>query len=229
LPLIFQNVFKGGFSFLRNALKVAPVPYLVVAGFGFWLGSLVHARSTRKPFQSLLNILIIILVFLLITFANMVPIKIARLPTSWPGARSFFPSQFSLVSGVFLIGWQLFNFIGSIKYRIVETYPARVLQTIAGLALLAYGIHALPQAADKLELYRLRAQAWDMREQILFTELKAGQKEVVIPQFESVYNITELKPEADSWVNVCAARYYGADSISAQEDYMGIGTFPIGK
>jgi len=53
--------------------------------------------------------------------------------------------------------------------------------------------------------------------------------QITVPQFDSVYGITELIPDPGNWVNACAASYYGVQSISAKENYLGISTYPIGK
>ena len=160
---------------------------------------------------------------------NMVPIKIARLATSWPGARSLFPAHFSLVVCLFVIGWKTANFIMVLKSNFFSFRLSKVLQNLLGIALFIYVAHTAPRVYDKIQLYEVRANAWDVRQQMIFEAKADGQADVTVPQFDSVYGITELKPDPESWVNICAAQYYGVKSITAIEDYQGIPACPIGK
>jgi hypothetical protein len=71
------------------------------------------------------------------------------------------------------------------------------------------------------ELYA-RALAWDQRESLIIQEKEAGVTHIKIPAFDAIDQITELQVDENNWVNVCAARYYGVNGITAIEGYMGV-------
>ncbi|MGD0878533.1 MAG: hypothetical protein ABSA01_10350 [Anaerolineales bacterium] len=49
-----------------------------------------------------------------------------------------------------------------------------------------------PQAYDKMSLYQARATAWDARQKMILDEKSAGQMNITVPKFDSIYGITEL-------------------------------------
>jgi hypothetical protein len=82
---------------------------------------------------------------------------------------------------------------------------------------------------EKIQLYEARTNAWDIRQRMILNAKANGQADVTIPQFDSVYGITEIGSNPKNWVNICAAKYYGVNSITAMDHYQGIPAYPIGK
>jgi len=231
-PALFEMIIRsleGGMAYIRVSLKVTPLPYFIVICFGFWLCSLTQYERKGSVKKYLFEILATVLILYVFAVANMVPIKVARLPTSWPGARSLFPAHFSLVVCLFVFGWKSANLIMALKSDFFSFHLSKILLTLLGIALIIYVAHTTPRVYDKIQLYAARAKAWDARDRMILEAKADGQVDVTVPQFDSVYNITELKPESYSWVNICAAKYYGMKSITAIEDYQGIPANPIGK
>ena len=74
---------------------------------------------------------------------------------------------------------------------------------------------ALAAAAD----YQAFAAEWDAREAVIQQAAAGGMREVSVQMLRydlgARGGLDTLEPDAGGWVNQCAARYYGVDSISA--------------
>ncbi len=64
--------------------------------------------------------------------------------------------------------------------------------------------------------YRHRAELWDLRNAYILRHAALAEKEVVIPSFSGVFHVKEIDNNPEHWVNVCAANYYGVESIRAR-------------
>jgi hypothetical protein len=80
---------------------------------------------------------------------------------------------------------------------------------------------------DKIQLHSSRENARDLRQQMILDAKASGQTKLIVAQWDSVDEITELKPDPGDWVNSCAAKYYGEKSIIAVEKYQRIPAYPI--
>ncbi|MCA2002213.1 MAG: DUF6056 family protein [Chloroflexi bacterium] len=89
--------------------------------------------------------------------------------------------------------------IGGIVLFALAFYPARA------------GLQILQQAPQ----YRERAALWDERNAHIYKLREQGQTDLVVPQFDGVDGVKELDSYETHWVNVCAAKYYGVNSIRA--------------
>jgi hypothetical protein len=151
------------------------------------------------------------------------------LTNSYPGDRQLFPATFSLILGIFASGWISAKLILPLVTRIIPQKVVSGILLAAGIVMLLYLGTTFPEAYDKMPLYQARATAWDARQTMVLDEKLAGQVNITVPEFDSIYGITELGADPSNWVNRCAAWYYGVKSITAKDGYMGIGAFPIGK
>jgi hypothetical protein len=92
----------------------------------------------------------------------------------------------------------------------------------ASIVLLAasalYPLRAAWLAWGEVPSYRERADLWDEREVMIFQLIEERQTDPIVPQFDGVLGVKELDVNANHWVNRCAAKYYGFDSIRAYPD-----------
>ncbi|HUH98545.1 MAG TPA: DUF6056 family protein [Anaerolineales bacterium] len=68
---------------------------------------------------------------------------------------------------------------------------------------------------DKEPYYRTWSSVWDRRQEQIMTDKSKGVEDVVSFQIYSIEGIGELGADPKSWINVCAAHFYGVHSISA--------------
>jgi hypothetical protein len=147
----------------------------------------------------------------------------------YPGDRALLPAQFTLSACLFIIGWKLAEVLSVLQPNAFPYRTSIIFQGLLGLTLCVYIVHIIPHVYDKLPAYQGRAQAWDLRQELILKEKASGIENVIAPAFDSIYGITELHYEANNWVNECAAKYYGVQTISTIDNYAGISTHPIGK
>jgi hypothetical protein len=76
-----------------------------------------------------------------------------------------------------------------------------------------YPLRALLHVYGDVPEYRERAELWDLRDDYIHRHASLGETEIVIPGFSGVYGVKELDDDATHWVNMCAAEYYGVNSI----------------
>ena len=62
----------------------------------------------------------------------------------------------------------------------------------------------------------VKAQRWDKRDAHIRAEREAGVLQVQAPQMDVVQGLEDLGPDAQHWLNRCAAGDYGVQSITAQ-------------
>jgi len=105
---------------------------------------------------------------------------------------------------------------------LLAQWKMRWSSTAAMLAMILLAVSALyPLRAagivvqQKYLFYSRWSTRWDKRQaQILALKAK-GVQDIVTYQLISIEGIGELGPDPKSWINVCAANYYGLNSISA--------------
>jgi len=91
-----------------------------------------------------------------------------------------------------------------------------VVAAVGLLGLLAiYPLLAASKISEPIHQYQSFATAWDARDAYIRKSVAAGAKDLVVTQLDSVGGVLEYKGNPASWVNVCAAQYYGLDSLIA--------------
>jgi hypothetical protein len=224
--IITQSLFFAE-EFIRVSIKAAPLPFAIVFLLGLWLCWNFAPKRTENWKNSLGKLIIAIVVVYALCFTTMATYLYAA--GVYPGDRAQLAIHFALICGLFLIGWILAGFISNLATKGTWPKSTSILIQLLGVLLFAYLIRAIPRVYDKYPLYQARAQAWDARQQLIMDEKSKGFTEITVPQFDSIYGITELKNDPNNWVNQCAAKYYGVQSITAVDGYLDTPAYPIGK
>ncbi|HTX91071.1 MAG TPA: DUF6056 family protein [Anaerolineales bacterium] len=224
--LILQSLSYGA-GFIWIGIKGAPLPYLAIATLGFFISLVTQPKNSPKAKNLAWEIVLALLALYILSVAVIAPSYYAT--SHYPGDRALLPAEATLVAFLFFIGWKMAELLSAILPERQTFRLLIVINMFAGLALVLYLVHIAPRVYDKISAYQGRAEAWDLRQQLILEEKAAGIENVTAPAFDSVYGITELHYEPTNWVNICAARYYGVQSISTVDNYAGISTHPIGK
>jgi Family of unknown function (DUF6056) len=130
---------------------------------------------------------------------------------------------------MFAAGWIVVKVLMPWATKVIQQKYMNVAQVALAVMMVAYLGTTFSQVYDKLPLYQARAAAWDARQQMILNAKAAGQLDITVPEFDSIYGITELGSSPDRWVNRCAALYYGVENITAEDGYMGFGAYSIAK
>jgi hypothetical protein len=228
IPYAFRYSFIYAVDFIFGTLKSAPIPYALLVVFGYLIAHLVGPLGETKNILILRNFGIASLVLYFLCAATMFPTSYAM--SAYPGLRALTPAHVTLLVFLVITGWFLPRLQRNLLPALTEKPSISLVVSLAILIVLsAYVSRAIVFEAQDLPAHQARAAAWDVREAMILDAKAAGVQDVVVPGFDSIYLITELKENPGNWVNRCAAQYYGVNSITAEEGYQGVGTYPLGK
>ena len=202
---------------LDSTLTIFPLPTLLSFLVSFLIFSLLYTKTekvTQKQQWTVFFLAPIILYALLIV--NFSPSAYAQ---AYPANRALLGARFLMTSMFFVEGALLAILLSQIKPVFFQSTFIRFL-FIAIFALFSlYPLRAAWQTLNTVDFYRQRAIAWDLRDDKIRTAKDKGEVDIHVQQFDSIHVIKELDSNPNHWVNRCAARYYGVDSISADLNY----------
>jgi hypothetical protein len=92
--------------------------------------------------------------------------------------------------------------------------------TMLAMILLALSAFYPPHAAwavvqNKRPFYSLWSEVWDYRQGQILADKSEGEKDIVSSRMYTIEGVGELDANPNSWINACAASFYGVHSISA--------------
>jgi hypothetical protein len=201
------------YLFLVDSLKTAPLPLLICGLFSLttiWLQKQIKA-NTLPPIQRRtikLVILLIPVLLILLVAAGFAPSVYGQ---NFPVERMRFLARTFLITALMLegamIGWLLGDRVGVVRWV--------ALAFFAGTAFV-YPLRAAVNVYTSLvPVYGAHAEQWDLRDAQIRSMVEQGATEVVVVQLDTMYGVNEYKGDETHWINVCAARYYGLNSIVA--------------
>jgi len=215
---VFSYSLIYAWDFMRETFKSLPTPTLMSLiaamslGVGLWKEESPFAN--RKTFM--LSLIAIPLITYLLIFFSMLPSMYGQ--HTYPGARSLMASRSIMVSGLMGIGLIL-----GLGLRMgINKLPAGqkallFAPLISFLLLLASSLYPLYTAnktmTELTPLYRSHAEIWDQRDAQIRQSVAAGETDLVVIQIDDMDGVMEYKE--NNWVNLCAAEFYGLNSLSA--------------
>jgi hypothetical protein len=133
---------------------------------------------------------------------------------TYPVARARFAAQFVVTMSLILEG----GLLGILASRLHLPVKVDILKglTVGFLGLLTiYPLYTAPKISASMVEYQKFAIAWDERDAYIKKSIAEGAKDLVVIQLDSVGGVGEYKGNKSFWINSCAARYYGLDSLIA--------------
>lgn len=217
IPILFARSFRYGVDFILNSFRTLPLPtfFTVLIPFLIFHNLYLSPRPAltleqRKQIYLLLAV-IPVLSYLLIV-ASFLPSVYGQ---SFPVERARFAGQLLLVVGLMieaaLLGCAAAQFSAQAERGLPLALIASLLLTVAAL----YPLRAAWLALGEIPAYRERAALWDERDAKILLLVEQGQTDIMVHQFDGVQGVKEMDVNANHWVNRCAAKYYGLDSIRA--------------
>lgn len=217
IPVAFARTFDYGIEFIINSFRTLPLPTLFTVLIPFLIFYHLYAApipalsSEQRKRIYILLAGIPILSYLLIV-ASFLPSVYGQ---SFPVERARFTGQLCLVVGLMIESALLGSLAAHFRLQTSALkWTALVLLAVSAL----YPLRAAWLAWGEVPAYRERAALWDGREVMIFQLIEEGQTDPIVPQFDGVLGVKELDVNANHWVNRCAAKYYGFDSIRAYPD-----------
>jgi hypothetical protein len=218
IPVVFARTFDYGLEFILNSFRTLPLPTLFTVLIPFLIFHYLHALPApalsleqRKQVYFLL-IAIPILSYLLIV-ASFLPSVYGQ---SFPVERARFTGQLCLVVGLMTESALLGSLAAQVRSRIPFKLVASLLLMLSSL----YLLRAVWITVTDIPTYRQRAEWWDIREEMIYQAVEQGQTDLIVQQFDGVDGVKEMDVNDKHWVNRCAAKYYGVESIRAYPDVM---------
>lgn len=215
LITLIQLSIQLGIAYLNwDTLRVVPLPILVsiLMAALFSLTQLPMQQKDEKPWWHILlwMLLTLAVCVLLVICCNAPSIYVYRASME---PRAAITARWVTTVACLCLGW----LAGMLIFRPARRYGlAAKLPLIAAVLLLAYIVYPLRaafQAAALIPDYQARARAWDERDAGIRRDIAGGMVDIEAVELDSIGKIGDLKHDPELWVNVCAARYYGVQSI----------------
>lgn len=204
-------------QFIWLTLRTLPLPNAIAFAIPFLAIIIHHSRDNETPTQIpvaalwLTTAIIPVILFVTIAF-SFAPSAFAQ---SYPVDRARFPAHFLMVLALTVEGGVLALLASQIRLPFNTAY----LKPVAGLSLCLLALYPL-RAVYKLYSvagpeYRSWAVAWDSRQGKIFADKANGLLVQVVPRLPGMGYVKELDQSPDYWVNRCAEKFYGIQSIKA--------------
>lgn len=211
--------YTGSFSilwFLKQAHLIWPISILIIVVtvmmkkfFFLSLGDEIVKSNTR--------VLISFLIFIFLVFASF-------LPTTWATGNA--PEERVLIYPSFLLSIfvvYVSALAGLYLCQGISPYKAdgKILAFILVVFTLYFAVSVPVYEGRKVYYTRSEAmkfaELWDQREIDIREKIQAGQKQLVVRMIPSnIMAIEHLQSDPNHWINICAAKYYGVESIYAE-------------
>ena len=202
-------------DFILFSFKDAPLPHLAILATYALLGFLLY-EALKRPLDARTWIGLIAVLggitFILIAASYAPSAYIEQVP---PATRSRILPRFELI--LFLSVTALFTGYFLRQYiRAAWLAPAAAVLLVLGYV---YTARTIWITSEKIPLYSQRAVVWDERDLIIQQAHEDGLQQVNVRGIDSlpVGGLRDLKegPGPGYWVNMCAERYYGVETIYA--------------
>ncbi|MFO3797496.1 MAG: DUF6056 family protein, partial [Anaerolineales bacterium] len=215
LRLFLYRIGRFPLDFIWDSLVTQPLPSLL-SFLGPVLLVFVFAeelpRLSLPPRQMFLTALLILGIMYLLIAASFAPSVYGQ---SYPVARARFTARVLLTLTLMIEGALFGMMLRSFQPLQKSLIPALLLFLLAFYPLRA----SLKMWQSELPRYEQRAAAWDARHARILAQIAEGKKDIVVEQLNSFEQVKELDSDPRHWVNRCAARYYGVESIQALPNY----------
>ena len=195
-------------EFITDTLRVSPLPtlFLLCASAAmFYCAFSVYGLPGARIGATGLRIAIILLAMYILIAASFAPSAYGQ---SYPVARARF------------LGYLIFNIAVLSTGGLIGIWLAKHLRLTLGislslglLALLTlYPLKITTAVLDEARDSRVWAQAWDLRDAEIRSLQSQGVTDLIVARLPDVSDVGEIR--TSGYVNNCAARFYGINSIT---------------
>ncbi len=214
LILLMRDSFFFGYIFLQKTLSELPLPtFLSILAPALLMAAYAKVELSKAQKRNLLLIAVaVLLAMYLLIVASFSPSVLGQ---GYPVPRARFYARLIMTVSLMLDGALMGVWLSQKLSQPVLRY---IMIGAFFIVAVIYPFRAVTKAYAEIPSYQARAQDWDKRNAHIY-ELKAqGQTDLTVLQYDGVYGTKELDTYATHWVNKCAAKYYGVNSIRAISD-----------
>lgn len=134
---------------------------------------------------------------------------------SYPAQRALMPAGIVLLAGLgcaaLLTGQTLRSAVPQARQGWVWGFAAVMV-----ILLSLYPLRAMAVTRKDIDRLATWSARWDARDQQIRQSVAEGNLNVTVRQVEVVRGLEDIGPDANFWVNQCAAGFYGAGRITAE-------------
>lgn len=218
LPVLIFYSLRHALAFVFHTFKDQPLPVLYTlalpAFFTFALGAFASGKSAVSLRRFLRWAEWVPVVTYLLMVCIVAPSMYAQ--SAYPENRALIEARFILTSDMVvfsaMVGWILGRGLTWLGRR-------RQIIAMAGLILIVlaafYPLRAAWNGIHEAETDRAWAQAWDIRDEAIRTQIAAGKQEIIVTALDSRSGLMEMGEDPSMWVNTCAGEYYQVRTIKA--------------
>jgi hypothetical protein len=212
--------FYYSYLFIIDSLKISPVPFVIIVFLPFsfiWLYKQAAATPlSRNQIYLLLLGSVIIPVFMWLLIAASFAPSVYGQNYNFPVERTRFLARTIVIMALIAEGIIFGYLLHAWRFKYNPFFGQwAVLLSFAVLAIV-YPLRAAWNVYQfDVPIYRSHAEQWDLRDVQIREAIAAGAKDLTVQQLDSFGGAPEYKGNATHWVNRCAARYYGLNSIIA--------------
>lgn len=207
LMTVILRALTFAVQFMLEATRLLRIPY----AFIFISGALLAYQFSRTgevglPRHAWLGLILIPVLAYLLTVATFAPSAYGQ---SYPVERVRFPAHVLLTVSLFLEG----ALLGLIAAR---GFHMSWMIALAAGALLVISLYPLWTVRNNLNLipeYQKRAAQWDERDARIRELADEGERDIAIWGLPGIAQVNDLGTRPSHWINICAAIYYGVDTI----------------
>lgn len=211
-----QRTTQYTYLFVFDVFKTLPLPILLSFVFPAVLVFMIYRDKENSNIvntQVIRNIALALPFILILLIAA--GFSTSAYGQSFPVARARFFAHYLLTIVLVFEGVLLGMWLSQVKWKFINTVRYEYIAILILLILAIYPFRAGLQAIQDVPEYRKRALKWDTREALINTLIAQGETDLVVYQLDGIDGVKELDTFANHWVNLCAAKFYEVNSISA--------------
>jgi hypothetical protein len=215
---VFGNSFYFSYLFIVGSLKSIPIPSFTSMLLPFlfiWLYQQTDSTPLLRRQKSALwmgVIFIPVLVWILIA-AGFAPSVYGQ---GYPVERMLFLARTLMIISLTAEGILFGRLLKDLRFKPNHTAEQWAVLCLFAVLAVVYPMRAaLNVYRYTIPEYRAHAKQWDLRDAYIREAVAAGAKDIEVVQLDSFGGAMEYKGDPGRWVNVCAARFYGLNTIVA--------------
>lgn len=216
--VIAGKSFFYSYLFIIDSLKIAPLPTFLSVLMPLllvWLYKQAEPSplSRIKIYFILFGVFAIPLLMWLLIAAGFSPSVYGQ---NFPVERMRFLAR-TIMIAAFMLEGALFGFLlKDMRFKYNQIFGQWIVVILFAVLAVVYPLRAaLNVYKFDVPKFRANAESWDTRDAQIRLAVQQGATDLVVVQLDSMGGVVEYKGNRSFWVNSCAARYYGLDSLIA--------------
>ena len=216
LWVFIQRILTYPSDFIVDSLRTLPLPSLLTLLIPLIIFFLVTKKEYINRKQIFITAIAAPFILYILLIINFSPSAYAQ---AYPADRALLGARFLLTALLALEGAILGIHLSQLESNLIQSNYINYIALIALALFSLYPFRIAIKTLNTVNFYRQRANAWDLRDAQIRAARDEGEMNISVPEFDSLHGIKELDSNPNHWVNRCASRYYGVDTITADLNY----------